>query len=67
MVGPQVFLSFDGRKLNFVTIKYTYPIIQIDCILNEVRDAEYLTSVALHQPVFQTPRGFSAKNNFFFI
>lgn len=48
-------VCFDGRKLNSVTVKDTYPMPQIDSILNKLRDARYLTSIDLRQAFFQIP------------
>lgn len=48
-------VCFDGRKLNSVTVKDTYPMPQIDSILNKLRDAKYLTSIDLRQAFFQIP------------
>lgn len=48
-------VCFDGRKLNSVTVKDTYPMPQIDSILNKLRDARYLSSIDLRHAFFQIP------------
>lgn len=40
-------LCFDGRKLNEVTVKDSYPLPRIDSILQKVGNAKYLTSLDL--------------------
>lgn len=48
-------VCFDGRKLNSVTIDDSYPMPLIDCILNKLRDAKFLTSIDLKNAFFQIP------------
>lgn len=48
-------LCFDGRKLNFVTVKDAYPMPYISSILDKVRDARYLSSIDLKSAFWQIP------------
>lgn len=46
---------FDGRKLNSVTKKDSYPMPFVDRILNMLRDARYISSVDLRSAFWQIP------------
>lgn len=46
---------FDGRKLNSVTVKDSYPLPKIDSILNRLRDAKFLSSLDLRKAFWQIP------------
>lgn len=46
---------FDGRKLNSVTVKDSYPLPRIDSILNRLRDSRYLSSIDLRKAFWQIP------------
>lgn len=48
-------LCFDGRKLNSLTVKDSYPLPLIDGILNKLRDANYLSSIDLRKAFWQIP------------
>lgn len=48
-------MCFDGRKLNEVTIKDTYPLPLIDSIFNKLRDSRYLSSIDLRKAFWQVP------------
>lgn len=48
-------MCFDGRKLNEVTVRDSYPLPRIDSILNKLRDSAYITSIDLKQAFFQIP------------
>lgn len=52
---------FDGRKLNSVTVKDSYPLPHIDSILNRLRDARYLSSIDLRKAFWQIPLEESSK------
>lgn len=46
---------FDGRKLNFVTVRDSYPLPRTDCILNRLRNAKFLSSIDLKKAFWQIP------------
>lgn len=46
---------FDGRKLNAITVKDSYPLPLIDNILNQLRDSRYLTSLDLTKAFWCIP------------
>lgn len=46
---------FDGRKLNSVTLRDSYPLPRIDAILNRLRDSSYLSSLDLTKAFWQIP------------
>lgn len=46
---------FDGRKLNAVTKKDSYPLPFVDRILNMLRDARYISSIDLRSAFWQIP------------
>lgn len=46
---------FDGRPLNEVTKHDSYPLPQIDRILNLLRDAKYISSIDLRKAFWQIP------------
>jgi hypothetical protein len=46
---------FDGRKLNSVTKKDSYPLPLVDRILSSLRDARYLSSIDLKRAFWQIP------------
>lgn len=46
---------FDGRKLNSITKKDSYPLPYVDRILNMLRDASYISSVDLRSAFWQIP------------
>lgn len=46
---------FDGRKLNSVTKKDSYPLPFVDRILNMLRDARYISSIDLRSAFWQIP------------
>lgn len=48
-------VCFDGRKLNSVTVRDSYPMPLIDNIITKVRDAKYLSSIDLKMAFFQIP------------
>lgn len=48
-------VCFDGRKLNSVTVRDSYPMPLIDSIVTKVRDAKYLSSIDLKMAFFQIP------------
>lgn len=51
----EVRTCFDGRKLNSVTIKDSYPLPRTDAILNRLRKAKYLTTIDLRKAFWQIP------------
>lgn len=48
-------LCFDGRKLNSVSKKDSYPLPYVNNILNKLRDARYLSSIDLKNAFWQIP------------
>lgn len=46
---------FDGRKLNSVTQKDSYPLPFVDRILNMLRDARFISSIDLRSAFWQIP------------
>ncbi|KAG5863528.1 hypothetical protein JTB14_028969 [Gonioctena quinquepunctata] len=46
---------FDGRKLNDITKHDSYPFPRIDRILNQLRDAQFISSVDLRKAFWQVP------------
>lgn len=54
-------LCFDGRKLNELTVKDSYPLPLIDNILSHLRDSVYLTSLDLTKAFWNIPLEESSK------
>lgn len=52
---------FDGRKLNELTVKDSYPLPRIDNILNHLRDSQFLSSLDLSKAFWQIPLEESSK------
>lgn len=46
---------FDGRKLNSITKKDSYPLPYVDSILNMLRDSRFISSVDLRSAFWQIP------------
>lgn len=46
---------FDGRKLNSVTVQDSYPLPRVDVILDQLRDAKYMTTIDLKTAFWQIP------------
>lgn len=46
---------FDGRKLNEITKRDSYPLPRIDRILNLLRGAKYISSIDLRKAFWQVP------------
>lgn len=60
-------VCFDGRKLNEITVKDSYPLPLIDGILNKLRNAKYLSSIDLRKAFYQVPLEESSKQKTAFI
>lgn len=54
-------LCFDGRKLNEVTVKDSYPLPLIDSILKKVGNAKYISSLDLTKAFWNVPLEESSK------
>lgn len=52
---------FDGRALNEVTKHDSYPLPQVDRILNMLRDAKFISSIDLRKAFWQIPLDESSK------
>lgn len=48
-------MCFDGRKLNEVTVRDSYPLPLVDSILSKLRDAVYLSSLDLTKAFWNIP------------
>ena len=46
---------FDGRRLNSVTVRDAYPLPRVDKILDQLRDAKFLSTLDLRQAFWQIP------------
>lgn len=54
-------VCFDGRKLNSITKHDAYPLPRIDSILNNLRDAKYISSIDLKKAFWQVPLDVSSR------
>lgn len=54
-------VCFDGRKLNTITVRDSYPMPLIDSIVTKVRDANFLSSIDLKFAFYQIPLDESSK------
>lgn len=48
-------VRFDGKKLNQITVRDSYPMPRIDSILSRLRDSTFVSSIDLKSAFFQVP------------